>query len=231
MTGSHIDDGDLLRWIDRECDGFERDMMGRHLATCAICDGRVSVIEAWSAAFRAALRSRVGRRANRRWLRRLAAAAAIAMAVGLTVEPVRAWVAHQAVAVWSMVTGTATTAQPGILVPAPGEPASASLTFAPEGPRFELHVDVWQETGDLTMTTVADTQATATVLGGDGREELFVLPSGLRIVNDPGSRADYQVQVPASMREIRVTVGDGAVRSFAPGQPGASRTIAVVRIP
>jgi hypothetical protein len=231
MTGSHIDDGDLLRWIDGECDVEERNTLGGHLAACAICDNRMSVIETWSTQFSAALRStRARASASARWRRALATAAGIVILVGFAVQPVRAWVVQRAVAVWYVVTGSPIPDQPATpFADVPRASANASMTFVPVGPLFELHVEAWQATGGMTITTAAEGHATLTLVGGDGREELVVLPSGLRIVNDAGSWSSYDVRIPAVIREVRVIVADGPAWRFATGAPGQSRTIAVVR--
>jgi hypothetical protein len=49
------------------------------------------------------------------------------------------------------------------------------------------------------------------VLGGDGSEELVVLPGGLRILNVATSTASYEIVLPPVVRNIEVRIGGRTV--------------------
>jgi hypothetical protein len=83
------------------------------------------------------------------------------------------------------------------------------VQFTPQGTTFTLDVAVPQGAGSVEIHRAAGASATAEQTGGGEQAELLVLPSGVRIRNAPGATADYRVTVPASVRTVRVRVGEG----------------------
>ena len=225
---THAEEGALLRWIDGECDADERVRLNRHLAGCPACNGRVADLRDWTARFDMAVRAAGRTGTARRRVRWAVAAAVLLVGAALVVEPVRAWVLDRVDAAWSAVTGRVpgdVPARSGTVEDAPA-PATTSITFAPTSNVFRLEVATRQARGHLVVLTAADPLALARVLGG-GREELLVLPDGLRIVNTGVSTADYEVRVPPSVDLIVVVVGDGTSRRLATGERGGRWEISV----
>lgn len=223
---THVEDGELLRWIDRDFGPGQRAAVRRHVASCGTCRARLTEIERWSALLHRAVGTVAHPRRPSRWRRRLAAAAGIAIAVGLAAPPVRAWMFQRVAAVWSVFAAEPGDAAGGRAPTAgPDAPPGTSVTFAPEGPVFRVYVTSFQAVGALTLATVDADVVSAAVLGGDGGEELLVLPSGVRIRNLPASSADYAIRVPVGVREIVLQIGDAAQRRFGTDPAGQIRRI------
>ncbi len=158
-----------------------------------------------------------------------AAAIVVLMGVGLTVEPVRAFIAAGATRVIELV------ASPEEPMPAPvqEEPAPvasgpSSVSFVPEGPVFVVSVASAQEAGVLQITAVDGTDVAASVVDGAG-ESLLVLPSELRVVNEAGSVADYRVQVPRTLTRVEVRVDGVTVTTIVPGSESGSWEVELQR--
>ena len=160
---------------------------------------------------------RIARAARRRTTVRWRAAAAIAVlavaAVG--VPTVRAWIVRTARALWSVAAGPSHAVAPKLAA----SNGANSVTFTPASGAFSLRVARPQAEGSLTVETVADSAAVASVTGGTGAE-LLVLPDGLRIVNAAGASSSYVVRVPATVTRIVVTVGAAAPQVLTPSGSG-----------
>jgi len=227
MTTTHTDDGALVRWLDGEAIGEERHALAAHLTACAVCEARLATLKDRAARVSRALVAadeHVARRARPggNWGLRAAAGVAVLLGVGLAVEPVRAWILERAETVWTVVTGDRGTPAPASPdgQTAAGDPAAASITFVPSGDVFVLEVASRQDGGELVIETVGTGTASATVAGGTGGESFVVLPSGLRVANDPASHAEYLVRVPAGLRAIVLVVADGPRRRYEPAGVG-----------
>jgi anti-sigma factor RsiW len=210
----HVDDGALVRYLDREAGADERETVGAHLGACDACAGRLAQLERRSAAFTAALRTAdPDRRAApaRRWGLRAAAAILVVLAVGGTVRPVRAWIVERAQAIWAALSGDVGDAA------IPGDNAavaSTAVSFVPADGAFTVEIARWQAGGRLTLEVTAGDTARAAVAGGSGAESLVVLPARLRIVNPAASTASYRLTLPDRLGRVRVIVADGPARIF-----------------
>lgn len=216
---THVEDGALVRFLDREDDAAERADVTGHLAGCDRCTARLAELTRAADAFSAALRAadvpapaRV--RPAPRWGLRAAAAVLVLGGIAGAVQPVRAWILERTEALWTAVTGRGASSPPPI-VPVPVR--SASIAFVPSGDEFTLEVTARQAGGVLRLETVAGDTATALVQGGSGAEDLVVLPSMLRIVNPSSSRASYEIRLPARLVRVRVRVGAAAPWDYRPG--------------
>jgi hypothetical protein len=217
---THMEDGVLVRYLDRECDNDEEAAVRGHVGGCETCAARLGQLEHRSRAVRVALRAadRPARQSRPapRWGLRAAAAMLVLLAVAGTVRPVRAWILERAEALWSALTGAPA---PGAPAPAAAAPETAAVSFVPAGDAFTLEVAGRQVAGVLVVETAAGDTARATVWGGSGTESLLILPSGLRIVNPSGSTARYRVALPARLGRVRVVVEGGTPRVFDAGGP------------
>jgi anti-sigma factor RsiW len=214
---THVEDGALVRYVDREDAPAERVDVTGHLAGCDRCTARLAELtragDAFSAALHAADVPAPARRPAPRWGVRAAAAVLVLGGIAGAVQPVRAWILERTEALWTAVTGRSTP----VSTPVPDPVRSASVAFVPSGNEFTLEVTARQAGGVLRLETVAGDTATALVRGGSGAEDLVVLPSMLRIVNPSSSRASYEIRLPARLARVRVRVGAGEPWDYRPG--------------
>lgn len=158
---------------------------------------------------RRARRERERRTAPAPWLR-AAAIVAVLLGVGIVATPLRAVVADWLETQWERIVAPggreAPAAEPSA---APAEPAPGSrVQFVPQGSVFTLEVAARQAGGAVELARSDARQAVAEQVGGGTPADLLVLPSGVRIENDPASSASYRVVVPEHVRTVRVRVGD-----------------------
>lgn len=223
-TDRHPTDGELVRLVDGEDDA---DDVREHVAACDRCRSRLRrlrrrseglsrLLEATDPLVRTpATRSDEsddeagGRGAGwvprRRWTR-IAAGVALLLAAGMAFQPVRAWVVDRARDVVERLRSG--TAEDSGAAPSADR---AVVSFVPDGPNLVIRVDRRQRGGELRLVAAHDRrEVRASVVGAsDGPDaSLTVLPSGLRILNRPGSGSSYRVVVPSSLAEVRVQIAD-----------------------
>jgi hypothetical protein len=224
----HLDDGAIVRFLDGEAAADERAGVEAHLAACPRCTERLAALRRRSVNLgvllargdfavppvaAAPVDDLAARRAARRapmhpWLQ-AAAVAMLMVSAGLFAAPVRDWVRGLAsgggspAAEQPASAPTATSAE----VPLAG----ARIQFTPEGAELSVEIAHPQAGGALRLESSAGSTASAEVRApaGTAPAELLVLPSALRIANDPASVAEYRVTVPASVRRVRVRIGSG----------------------
>lgn len=218
---THVADGALMRWLDQECDAAERGDVARHLESCDACQARLIATRRRAELVRAALCRFDVRTAppsqRTRWAARAAAAAMLLAAIGATVAPVRAWVVDRVTAIWSGIVEPSQ-APSSTLQASPGlAPARATVTFSPAGEVFVVEVTARQAEGRLIIETRVDETVTAIIEGGDGSEQLVVLPTGLRVVNDSGGRASYRIRLPSLVKTVHAVIaGSSPIRFDTP---------------
>jgi predicted anti-sigma-YlaC factor YlaD len=226
MNGAaHLEDGELLRYLDGESEHGERGAAEQHLAACEDCRARLRGLERRSDAVSAALRSADVtpppvrlvnvRRSRSAWWRgpQLKAAAVLVALLGgaLTVSPVRAWLVDR----WHDVRSAFSDAD----APGPDSDPSdqlqgaGSVAFVPAAGSFTVRLSARQPTGTLRAVTSADSVASARVLGVASGIDLVVLPDGLVIRNDSTAAASYELRLPRGVTELVVEMaGRAAVR-------------------
>ena len=229
LLADHLSDGDLVRLLDGE--EALRDDVEAHLARCAECQRRLSVLRRRSErlsglliATDAALpepdmltarrlrrqqqaQRGLAQRAVPGWMR---AAAAVVLLLGgvMLAEPVRAWVADWLGARWAELTGS-TPPEPA-QVPVVVEPvpeANTRVQFTPASDEVELRFASAQA-GGVVAVEIGDVPEVSVQVQG-GTADLLVLPGGVRIANRPESVAEYRVEVPARVQRLRVQIGEG----------------------
>lgn len=230
QSGSpHLDDGDLIRYVDGELTPAESYHVDVHVATCSACARRLDALQQQASRFselvsrveiapisdirrarslaevqRAASKSRPQFLQRPGWIR-AAAAVLVAFSTVAGVSPLRAWVVER----WHdlvdqlRVDGTATP-----LASAEEDRGPSVVSFVPTAETFELRILGTQKTGVVQLRAGDDALASAQVLGGTGGEGLVILPSGVRVANEARSTASYMITVPASVRVVIVQIGD-----------------------
>jgi predicted anti-sigma-YlaC factor YlaD len=223
-TTGHVGDGDLLRFIDRECDEGDQQRIMRHLYACAACRKAHEALVATSLEVVDALghpeesppnrvreavlaprrKDAFRRRRDRMW-QRLAAVAAGLLVILVAAPGVRAWIAdafrpmpEQPVAATSNA-GNSAVAQARRVV--------ASVAFEPAADVLRVVIRAPQAAGVLTIAANATTQASARIYDHAGDASVLVTPTGFTFNNTVASTADYAVSVPASVRVVRVAIG------------------------
>lgn len=238
----HLDEGTLVRLVDDELSADERRGVEAHLSGCEPCRRERDRIEALSRAFSGwagwaepaepprlagveeILRAADGADADGGRGRRSAggvvgtilrapafrAAAVLVLLAGvaLAFPPVSRWVEER-------VAGP--TAGPGEVAPsADVAPGSISVSFRPAGERLTVRVERLPARGSVRIAPGAGPDVEARVIGGEGDEELTVLPDGLAVRIPEGSTADFAIAVPVTVRAIDLFVAGRRVWSGAP---------------
>lgn len=225
LPDEHLSDGDLVRLLDAEGESAERERTDGHLRGCQPCTERLDSLRRRSQRLSLLLaqttpaapepdvlsvvRARKRRQASPPWLR-AAAAVVVVLGAALLAEPVRAWVADL---LGSRQTEIAAPSQPHpqSAPVRPSSPAAGTrVQFTPAAAEVELDVASYQAGGAVIFGVAEVPEVTVQVKGG--MADLLVLPSGIRIGNAPESTADYQVTLPAGVRQVRVRVGGGDPR-------------------
>lgn len=154
-----------------------------------------------------------------------AAAAVVAtllLGTGVAASPAGAWIAD----VWRDLFQP----EPAVVT----APESTALSvggsvvgFSPVGAELVVELASAQETGSLIIRVEDTSSVSARVRGGNGELDVVVLPSSLRILNQPHAAADYEVVVPAHIQTLRVRVGVAEELVLAPAELGAGWSVVV----
>jgi hypothetical protein len=232
---SHLQEGEMMRYLDGEMPVGERSRVASHLLTCAECAAAVDALRiqrqrfadllsdcpvpALNPARRAASLERIERSASRTrrsagagrsraiGVAKAAAVGGILLAATLSTSPVRAFVSD----IWSAVSvrvDRLVTTRPGVSSPESVALSNASIGFVPTEDVFRLEVRTPQRAGSLTLSLAAGASVSARAVNTTDTVDIVVLPSGLRIENRLEASANYAVTVPRNLREVRVKVGD-----------------------
>jgi anti-sigma factor RsiW len=230
-ASQHLDDGAIVRFLDGEAAADERAGVEAHLAACPVCADRLAALRRRSLnlgillsrgdfavpplpsapAAPVVVDELAARRAARRmparpWLQ-AAAVAMLLVSAGLFAAPVRGWVRGLLAGGGAPVAERPATPPPAPTAEAPL--AGARIQFTPQGAELSVEVSHAQAGGALVLEAAPGTTASAEVRSpaGTAPAELLVLPSALRIANDPASVAEYRVTVPPSVRRVRLRIG------------------------
>jgi hypothetical protein len=235
--GRHLDDGALLRLVDREGSAAERARLATHVGACDMCHRRHGALAAWSrGASEALARSDAPRRSFARvpdrraprapWGWWPAAAAAVLLAVGTVAlgAPVRPWVLERWAGLrrWLHVPEAARPAQTPPRTP---EAPVGVVSFTPDSDVLVVRVATRQAEGSLVLETSATPTASAVVRGQGAHEAIVVLPDELRIANIAASRATYRITLPARLKRVVVVIARDPPVFLTPGSPGESRSL------
>lgn len=219
VDGRHLEDGELIRLLDGECDSAEERRFRPHLEACSVCQRNADTLRRLSQQFSTAVveleeptppaRAKPPWRAMRPRLRRslLSGAGVLAVVASLfAVTPVRAWMAERWEAIRTLILGSEADDQQG-------QQASSVVSFVPTGASFLIDFTGTQSRGTLSLTVDSVASASARIVGGGGNDEIVVLREGLRIRNSAESSASYELRLPRYLESVEVRVaGEVVVR-------------------
>jgi len=210
--------------MDQAVNPSERTIYEAHLATCSTCQEQSQLIREWTGSLASALdRSdsavdlphdlKVPRRTG--W--RAAAVIILIASAALGVPPLRAVIIEAGGRAWTSISQRLGI---GVVVRTAAE--LPRVLTRPEGPDFTVILPP-DSTAALEIEVVAgDSLAvtqTAAPHGHAGR--LIMLPNAIQL----GSRSDYLVQVPMSVRRLALRQGDSVIRTFRPSAVGQHWTV------
>jgi hypothetical protein len=232
---AHLEEGDLIRYLDGEMTTEERSHTAAHLLACARCQQEMEAVRgeresfgelvaglevpAMDASRRASSLAAIqraaaartttpavrDRRRSRYAMLRAAAVASVLVVSAAAVSPVRAVVMD----IWSSITDRVERVARTAPETTPAETmvlSNATIGFVPTGDVFLLEVATLQAEGALVLGVGQGSSVTANAVGD--AVDIVVLPSGLRIQNRPDAGANYAVNLPPHLREVRVRVGE-----------------------
>jgi hypothetical protein len=210
-----IDDADLVRYLDGELDADTRARIERAVDADPELAVRLDTLRRRGSrlhrllsetdppvpAARPPAHGTAGPRAWDRPLLRAAAIVGLLAAVVAAVPPLRAWVVD------TLFRGGGEPA-PVDVVPFPhelrGTADTMTVQFAVPAPTFDIELINPQRGGRLTIRVIDADRGSAELATRGGGENLLAIPAGLRIINSAASTASYVVEVPSTVRAIRV---------------------------
>lgn len=230
---AHLEDGELVRFLDGELASSERSVAEVHVAACGRCRTAHDRILARSARVSSALAliddlgagdgsvatrpTAIRRASGAGWLRAAAIGALILAMGGLVSPTVRAWIADGWAAFRTSVSGSSEpAADPGAQALGPG---AARTRFVPRSGALLVRLENPPAAGTLTVETTGDGSGSVVFLSGS-EEGILVLPAGLVIQNTPGSRADYRLLVPPDLTSVTAIAGTDTIAVLRPGSEG-----------
>jgi hypothetical protein len=150
------------------------------------------------------------------WLRIAAAILILAVPV-LAIEPLRTavgdWIGEQ----WTWLAGGDTPEQAGALE-IPAVPTGSTIYFMPEAGDFVVTFAEAEPEGFLSVTRRGGTEGALEIEGGTATP--IIVPGGLRISNAGAVGAAYHLELPASVRTLRVVVGGRSLAPVVLPEPG-----------
>jgi len=214
LTGDmHLTDETIDHLLHAELPTAEHREARSHLSTCAACrrrevemaaeDGEIAgalaVLDRPIAAVDADTIVRRARRGGGRWRLAVAGSALLAAtaAAAMPGSPVRRWLFEERdrpVAAPEMVAP---------VVAAPEQSAAERGVAIVPGDSAEVVFDARQESGEIAIRIVAGRELRVRATGGSAG--FVVRPGGVRVRNE-GSRASYELLVPAAVGRVRVIV-------------------------
>jgi hypothetical protein len=231
LSGPHLDDGELVRYLDAEGTAEETRRWDEHLGACPRCWGEAETLRnnsralsrwlaaadfdttaapaaAQAAAVAPAVRpGRRGvwhpaRRGNVPWLK--AAVITLLLAAPLAaLPPVREWIADQVAALRAD--------DPAVILPAQapvsGDVQAGVIRFVPAPGSFRVVVDEPQAEGFLRVGRTAGPEAVLEIRGAGTRPEPVVSARGIRIANSREATTSYTLSLPPEVDAVSVDIG------------------------
>jgi len=227
IPAGHIDDGELVRYLDNELERDAVAVVRTHLAECGECQAKFDAIRGRSERFQLAMLSAddlpvatpaddivasIAPNVTRRgigWGWRIAAMLAVVIGITLTVTPARAWLLERLGPVATLLGGSDDAA----VSPEPGVPVVASsVRFSASDTVLFVEFSVRPRGGGVSFDRgTSRTEVSAEVRSGSATDELVVFGSGIRIVNSDTSTADYVVTLPTSIQFVEVRIAGRVV--------------------
>lgn len=224
----HIDDGELVRYLDNELELDALAVVRNHLGACTECQAKFEALRAQAERFQQAMADldlppaatptvnapeasipsipsspAVG------WGWRLAAMIAVVVGITLTVTPARAWLLDT---LGSMRTLFEPANQTPPSLPPAVPVTGSSVLFAVTDTVLFVEFAVHPQAGTLSLQRgTSVTEVSAAMKGGSGNDELVVFGDGIRVVNTAQSTADYVITLPTGIVLVEVRIGGAVV--------------------
>lgn len=113
------------------------------------------------------------------------------------------------------------------MLPEPDTLTADSLVLRFDSFEFELTAD--QRNGSLRVRVEDTPTASVQIRTRTRLESFYRIPGGMRIVNQGGSVADYEIVIPRSVRAVRLFMGGRAIADYLPRAEGnADRTFPLI---
>ena len=234
----HLTDETLDHLLHAELSAADNHAARSHLSTCAVCRSRememtaedreiadaLAVLDRPTAAVNADAIIRRARRGGGRWRLAVAGSALLAAtaAAAMPGSPVRRWLFEESdrpVAAPEVVAPVAAAAEQSA--------AERGVAMVP-GDSAEVVFDARQESGEIAIRIVAGRELRVRAIGGSAG--FVVRPGGVRVRND-GSRASYELLVPAAVGRVRVTVAGRELFARRAGDAADSVTLSFATAP
>jgi hypothetical protein len=229
----HIDDGELVRYLDNELSVDVLAQVRKHLTLCSECQVKFDALRERAESFHRAMGSldlppaatptvddagasvrSIPSSPTVSWRWRIAAMIAVVIGITLTVTPARAWLLET-------IDSIRTVFQPAGQTPVPPPEISvtgSSVRFAVTDSVLFVEFVTRPKSGTLTLQREpSEAQVSAAMLGGTGDDEIVVFGAGIRVVNTTESTADYVVTLPTATVLVEVRVGGAVVARHRPG--------------
>jgi hypothetical protein len=219
LSGPHLDDGELVRYLDAEGHEPRKPGAGTSNAVAVWLDAAefeagpgasaapAALADLEPAATRPAPAERQPRRhtfgvaAGGPWLK--AAMITLLLAAPLAAIPsVRAWIADRV----ALVLADAPAATGAVDSPARAAVHASVIRFVPAPGAFLVTIDAPQAEGWLHLTRASGSEAVLEVRGSSPRPEPVVSASTLRIGNSAEMTASYALALPADVDQVYVDV-------------------------
>ena len=230
---AHLDEGDIVRYYDRELEDADRKWVEDHLGACRACSDRLDLFAEQSSAVtgtmiradlplpRLARRQPAKHTAPPPRLRTWQRAAAIAVIVGgaaFATQPVRAWMVDRWDGLREILAGSQPPVQEVIEEAAPvspeltAPPNTLSIGFEPTTDSLVLRIATRQASGEIQTQATDDVKFSAEIIGG-GDETIDVLPDGVFLRNTAASTARYRLHIPEGIRVVVIAIeGEPPIR-------------------
>jgi len=224
----HIDDGELVRYLDNELELDSLGVVRGHLTECGDCQARFEAIRAQAERLQEALAMldptpsvasadsdaeasipSIPSSPAVDWRWRLAAMLVVVVGITLTVTPARAWLLDRLESVKTLIA-------PAEEAPAASQPetsaTASSVLFEITDTILFVEFAMRPAAGTLSLEPgSSETGVSATMRGGAGSDELIVFGNGVRVVNTTESTADYLVTLPTRVALVEVRIGRAVV--------------------
>lgn len=158
------------------------------------------------------------------WLLRAAALVLVLAGIFSLVPPLRAWLLDG-------VPGSAGEPEEVVsgppMLPEPDTLTADSLVLRFDSFEFELTAD--QRNGSVRVRVEDTGTASVQIHTRTGLESFYRIPGGMRIINQGGSVADYEIILPRTVRAVRLFMGGRGIADYIPrGEGNTDRTFQLI---
>lgn len=245
INSRHADDGELIAMIDDDLTESAK-WVPWHVAECAECAARAERWKGQSAfvSLRIAelpvpstdrLTNQIDdfsvarlRKANRPVWRNpgLRAAAGLILVAGVAAAgPIRSWIGIHIIGSETNKAANSASGSGGIRPLPPGTaPTVSTIGFDVQGSKLSIRFIHKPRQGTVTILAGEFDRVSVDAIGSGADESLLIMPAELQVRNSEASTANYEVKVPAVVREASIVIGSGKPQSISLS-PGKTQVI------